>query len=469
MIETIIRNFNVDRILYILKKRWVFILLFAIIGAALGGIYAEKKNINGYRASLSFIAYSRQELANEDDVYVPSGDFNYARTLMKTIGGVLKSDLVLKQVIENANLAENMTETLKVLKALKANISWAPVEDTTIFYVFVMDDDPYRALAIANAIAEVFPTAIAEVKTGGLSVLDSPVLPTAAIASVNFIKFVVLGGAVGFLLPFMPFMFFGLLDTTVRKTSELTSVFDIPVIGEVPMLRKGTRKKKVSKILNEETPFAVTESYNSLCTNLLYTTKGEKCPTYVVTSARQGEGKSLNSVNIAKTLANLGKKTLLIDADLRNATIGRYLDSEEEKGLSQYLAALKDEINTIKIDDHLDVLFAGQMPPNPAELIASPRFGQLIDICRKKYDFIIIDMPPVGVVSDALFIKDFVVGYLLVVYSNSTKLTEETKIIEKFEKTDANISGFVFNAVNYKANNGSYKYAYEYGYGEKNK
>lgn len=463
MIETIIRNFTIDRIWFIIKKKMIFAILFALIGAAAGGIFAQSQKSTLYRARVTFYLYSKGDYLVDSDAYVNNSDFVYAQRLVQSYVMILKSSSVMSKVIEYSGINYSPA-------ALSGRVSYSVVQDTPIFYVFVTDEDPYTAMTLANSIAETAPDVIADIaKTGGISVIDYATLPSAPYSETNILKYILLGGAVGFALPFALFLFFGLLDTTIRKTDELTNMFEIPILGEIPMIKTGSKKHRVSKIVSSESPFAVTESYNSLSANILYTTKGEQCPVYAVTSSLQNEGKTLNSINIAKTLSSLGKKTLLIDADLRNPSVGRYLDDDTEKGLSLYLAALKKEIDFVSIGEHLDVLFAGKVPPNPAELIASKRFAELLDSCKQKYDFIIIDMPPVGVVSDALLIKDLVVGYLIVVCSNFTKLTDEKRIIEKFETTGANISGFVFNAVDAKSSGAYYRYSYDYGYGNKPK
>lgn len=456
MIDTIIRNFTLERIGYILKKCIFIAILTGGIGAGLAGMYGQTKSAVTYRAKVSFYLYSKSDYMVESDAYVSSGDFNYAKNLIDSYIFILKSESVLNKVIENLNLEMSSAN-------LSNRISSSSVEGTTLFYIYVSHSDPYMAMSIANSIAEVAPEAISGiVKSGGISVVDYASLPTIPSSTTNILKFILIGAVGGFGIVVAIFMFFGLIDDTIRKKGELSSVFDIPVLGEIPYINVG-KKGAPSKVISAESPFAVLESYNSLCANLLFTTKGEKCPVYAVTSSLQNEGKTLTSINIAKTLAGLGKRTLLIDADFRNPSVGKCMgDDEEKNGLSHYLAGIGEKIAIKNESMNFDIVLAGKCPPNPTELIAGTAFSNLVDELKKQYDFIIIDMPPIGIVSDALLVKDMIVGYLLVVRSGVTKMNGEKEIVRKFEAAEANITGYVFNAVDAKSREYSYmKYSYK--------
>ncbi len=459
MIETIIRNFNIDRILYILKKRLAIMILFGVIGGIAAGIYAESTASTTYRAKVSFFVYSNPNYVYETSVNLSASEFNLAKSLVLSYTLVLRSNTMMEKVIRELGLTYSP-------QVLASCISTSQVEDTAVFYVYVVNADAYRAMEIANTIADVAPSVLAGVvKSGGIEVIDYATLPTSPYTSTNVVKYVIIGAAAGFAVPFVLFMFFGLLDTTIRKKKELTDAFDIPIIGEIPSMPSSTKRKKVSKIIDETSAFGVKEAYNALCTNLLYTSSGEKCPIYAVTSAKQDEGKSLSSINLAKSLSLLGKKTLLIDADMRNSSIGKYLEHEEEHGLAQYLARIDKTPNIMNQAENFDVLYTGELPPNPAELLAGARLAELFEKLKEEYDYVIIDLPPISAVSDAFMLKDKVVGYIIVVRADYSKLTTETPVIEEFERMEASISGIIFNDISAKAGNGYGRYGYGYGYG----
>ena len=337
MLETIISNFHIEKIMYIIRKRIALILCFVAIGGMAGGAYAYKTNETYYRAAVSFYVYSNPEYKYETSVNISSTEFALAKNLVQSYTMVLRSNTVMQKVLE-------ATEIPYTASQLAGSVTSSGVDGTSIFYVYVYDSNPYYAMELANAIADIAPSEIARiVKSGGIEVVDYATLPVAPYSSTNMAKFVILGAAAGGVVVAAIALFFGLLDTTIRKKYELRLTFNIPILGEVPFIYPANRKSKANVILDEESPFAMKESYSALCTNMLFTACGDACPVYVVTSSEQDEGKSLTSINISKGFSNLGKRVLLIDADMRNSTLARVLSLKKEGGLSEYLAGINAE------------------------------------------------------------------------------------------------------------------------------
>lgn len=231
------------------------------------------------------------------------------------------------------------------------------------------------------------------------------------------------------------------------------------------------------KILNADSPFMVKEAYNSIRTNLLFIQQGENCPIFVITSPTANNGKSINTVNLAVSFAQMGKRTLLIDADMRNPTIHRLFSIPVKNGLSEILAGLTDNINVSKTDiENLSVLTAGKIPPNPAELLSSSRMDKLLDFVKAHYDCVFIDTPPVNLVTDSTAFASKATGYIILLKVGSTDMPELKTAVSALENINANIVGFVLNDVNaedkryntyykYKyRSNYMYNYGYNYGY-----
>lgn len=460
MIETILSNFHLEKIIYIIKKRIALMILVGAIFGAFGGSYAYFTNVNTYTATTSYYVFSNPDYAADTSVNITGAEFSTAKALVQSYLIVLKSDTVMNAVIDELGIQYSP-------KALASNISYQMVEDTAIFNIYVFNTDPQLAMDIANAIAKIAPAEISRiVKSGGIEVIDYATLPTVPSSSTSVVKFGMLGFVGGFGIVAIIALFFGLLDTTVRRKYELKDNYNIPILGDVPLLEP-VDGKMPEKVLNADSSFTFKESYNKIRSNLLFTAKGEKCPVYAFTSSEQNEGKTLNSVNVSKSLVQLGKRVLLIDADMRNSSVSRLLKIKKTTGLSEYLADMDDSPNCIELEDGLVILSAGKIPPNPAELLANKKMSDLIDTAKQEFDYIIIDLPPVGVVSDALSIVDKVVGYILVIRANVTKNSKEKEVVATLEGVDANISGFIFNAINVKSVDYAYgKYGYEYKYGE---
>lgn len=234
-------------------------------------------------------------------------------------------------------------------------------------------------------------------------------------------------------------------------------------------------KDDPKKILSPESPFVVKEAYSAIRTNLLFTQKGEKCPVFVVTSPTANNGKTINSINLAVSFAQMGKRTLLIDSDMRNPTIHRMFSIPVKNGLSEILAGLTDNITVSKTDvENLSVLTGGKIPPNPSELLSSPRMDKLLEFVKEHYDCVFIDTPPVNLVTDATVFAQKTTGYILIVKANISDNSDVKLAVNSLDNIGGNILGFVLNDVTsgrhryysyYKKYDYKYKYSYGYGYG----
>lgn len=236
----------------------------------------------------------------------------------------------------------------------------------------------------------------------------------------------------------------------------------------------GFSKSDRKKILCQNSPFAVKEAYNAIRTNLLFTQQGEKCPIFVVTSPTANNGKTINSINLAVSFAQMGKRTLLIDADMRNPTIHRMFSISVKNGLSEILAGLTDNISVSKTDvENLSVLTAGKIPPNPAELLSSARMDKLLEFVKEHYDCVFIDTPPINLVTDSTIFAQKVTGYIVIVKTDTTNTHDVKTTVTNIEQIDGNILGFILNDVNsekkkyysyYRKYNYNYSYNYNYKY-----
>jgi len=203
------------------------------------------------------------------------------------------------------------------------------------------------------------------------------------------------------------------------------------------------------QILNEDTNFAIQEAYKSLRTNISFSLRGKDCKRFCITSSASGEGKSVTLLNLAISIAQTGKKVLLIDADLRRPTMARMLVEKASPGLSEVLAGEATEAEAIRreVYPHLDVLFSGEIPPNPSEILGSERMQELIDANTAKYDYILVDTPPVGVVTDACIVANMLDGVLLLVRQGQSQKKQVKQAVNSLNLTGSNILGYVFNGV----------------------
>jgi len=229
------------------------------------------------------------------------------------------------------------------------------------------------------------------------------------------------------------------------------------------------------RILNDKSPSAVRESFNELRTNVLFSLTNKGAKKVLLTSSLAGEGKSTTALNMAISFAETGVKTLIVDCDLRRPNLGRLLDDKGKKGLSNILVndcTVKEALHETKFKN-LDVVLTGSTPPNPTELLSSDGMKAFLDEMSESYDYIILDTPPINMVTDAAILSSLVNGVIVVCRQFVTEKKLLASAIEKLQFVDAKIIGVVLNDVaSSKASYGKYSrysryghYGYGYGYG----
>ncbi|MCI9414841.1 MAG: CpsD/CapB family tyrosine-protein kinase [Clostridiales bacterium] len=222
--------------------------------------------------------------------------------------------------------------------------------------------------------------------------------------------------------------------------------------------------------LSAATPFQVTEAYKTVRTNLLFSLASAQSKVVLVSSALPSEGKSTTCANLAITMAQTAARVLLIDADLRKPTQHKIFKLHNGKGLSRLLVGFDTLTDALHpdVEPGLDVITAGPMPPNPSELLGSENMQVLLDNLKDHYDLILIDTPPVNVVSDALVLAGDTLGVVLVARQKQTTYDELDKALESIKFAKTNVVGVVLVDVKESVKiNGYYKsyksYDYEYG------
>ncbi len=214
------------------------------------------------------------------------------------------------------------------------------------------------------------------------------------------------------------------------------------------------------KTLHENLGFVPTEQYKLLRTNLNFTIPEDvKCPIIGVTSSTRGEGKSTTAINLSYVLAESGKRVLLIDADLRISSVAKKLNIQPSPGLANLLVGPEGGQNGIlkaTILDNWYILPSGVLPPNPSELLGSRRMASMLKVLAEKFDYIVIDLPPVNVVSDALAISPLITGMVVVVREDFTEKKELDKCFRQLQLSNVKILGCVMNDA--KSGKGYYGY-----------
>lgn len=212
-----------------------------------------------------------------------------------------------------------------------------------------------------------------------------------------------------------------------------------------PDQKKTEKNYNSADAISEKSKFAIVESYKSARSNIMFSLSAEDQKVFAVTSYAKGEGKSTVSANLAISFSKMERRVLLVDCDLRRPNVHNIFKVENTVGLSNIIGKMADFEDAVKHDvlPNLDILPSGTIPPNPSELLCSPGFEKLVKGLIDEYDYIIFDTPPIGVVADALLLKDRVAGYVVVLRERSTTHGDIQKMLESIKLADTKILGFI--------------------------
>ncbi|MBR6744460.1 MAG: CpsD/CapB family tyrosine-protein kinase [Clostridia bacterium] len=211
------------------------------------------------------------------------------------------------------------------------------------------------------------------------------------------------------------------------------------------------------KTLHKNLDFTATEQYKLLRTNLGFTLPaGEKCPVIGVTSSIRGEGKSTTSINLSYVLAEKGSKVLLIDGDLRLPSVAKKMELDQKKGLTDFLMGQGGNLEDFRspLLENWYIMTSGTIPPNPSELLGSSRMNALLTEFRKTFDYIVLDLPPVNLVSDAMSVAGYITGMVVVAREEYIEKKDLKACFRQLELSNVKILGCVMTCA--KRKSGSY-------------
>jgi tyrosine-protein kinase Etk/Wzc len=281
-----------------------------------------------------------------------------------------------------------------------------------------------------------------------------------------------IGLLVGLFLGVVAAFFLEYLDQTVKSSSDIERALEIPVLGLIPLdhhpstngaRRNGKRRGAIPLVTQSSPDDPAAEAYRALRTNVTFVNAEERALKLIcVTSPGPGEGKSTTAANLAVTLAQLGTRTLLVDADLRRPLVHRAFNLVQEPGLTDILvgSATLREAARPNVIPNLDVLPAGALPPNPSELLGSAAMHRLLEELRHEYETVIFDSPPTLAVTDALVLCASTDATILVLRAGETEEAAAQRALEQLRRVQARIAGAVLNGV--ERNGDRYYYYYDY-------
>lgn len=474
----------------VLNRAWLVVFV-SVVAAVLVFLATFFLVTPKYESAAMFYVNNSNLSLGDASVSISSGDLTTSRNLVDSYIVILNTRETLVDVIDYADVSR----TYRVLREM---ISAESVDETEIFRVTVTSPDPQEAEKIANAIAYILPKRIGTIIDGtSAKVVDAAIVPTVP-SSPSYPQNTVVGFLMGFVLSVGVIALREIFDITIRTEEDVTQVCKHPILASVPDMTapskgssyyysngNGSKKAKAKKgayaptkktakqpdLIGEDIGFAASEAYKLLRTKLQFSfAEDQGCRVIGLSSAMSGEGKSLTSVNLAYTLSQLNKKVILVDCDMRRPTLADKLGIHKTPGLSSYLTAQSDLQSLVQICDlkgqggSFHVISAGMNPPNPIELLSSTRMKAALRSMRKVYDYVVLDLPPIGEVSDALAVANDTDGMLLVVRENYCDRISLSETVRQFEFINAKILGAVVNCTNEHTGKYGKRYYKRYGY-----
>ena len=370
----------------------------------------------------------------------------------------------IKRVIEVAKNSYELAKTrvrdlAKMMEETKAemlNMNERFVQYTILNRDKEMNRTVYDALSSSIKKTNVTAQAM-DIRIWATKKADLPLAPSRP----NKKKELILGLAIGLSVGIALVFFLDYLDNTVSAGEELEKRYGLNVLGAVEDLPK--KNKNIETFIQDNPLSAFTESYRLIRSSLLLSTPDRPPRTLLITSMMQQEGKSTTTKNLAYILAQNDKKVLIVDCDMRRPRQHSMFEVDNSYGLSNYLSGNTDEQQPSLIkqlpDSGISVLPSGPIPPNPAELLGSKRMKTLLKKSIERFDFVLLDSPPVQQVTDGLLLAGLVDGTVTVLRSGRTTFDMLDSGIKKLRESQAQLLGFVLNRVTKKhAGQGYYGY-----------
>lgn len=454
----------------ILEKFWI-ILVSAAVCATVMGVLAGN-------SVMTYSATSKLYIVNKDSSGVNISDLQLGTVLTLDYQEVFKTWEVHKMVIEELDLPYSYQQ-------MQSMLTISNPEETRILYITVSNPDAKMAAKIANAYAKAAKTFIINTMEGVEPSDFSIALEPSVGSGANVGSSAVIGFVGGGVLAVAILAFLFVLDNRPRSPEAIQQYGGIPTLSVFPANKdKHSAGKFTSK--NKETPtiksaptgnylevsnfpqldYVCNEAMNTLCTNLSYC--GKDIRKIMITSRYAGEGKSYIAMNLLRTFSQLGKRTVLIDTDLRASGIQsdyrlRY-STQSHYGLSEYLSGicgLEEAVYQTNLPNTY-MIPAGHEAPNPLQLLDTRLMGELIEQLAEQFDVVLVDTPPVGALADAVALAKFCDGALLVVGYCKGKQQEIGDAVENIKQTGCKVLGAVFNGVKFNSmSNRHYYYSSE--------
>lgn len=448
--------------LRILHRNWILILALTILGGA-GAYGYSLLQTPTYEATTQLYVSVRSDSSGVSEL---AQGTNFARQAVISFVDVVDSAIVLDRVIDDLDLDESAQQ-------LASSIQASSPPNSVLISIRVTNTEADTAAAIANSVGTNFADVVVnrlekpEGETASLVRVETiaPALVPTSRASPHVPLNIALGILVGLGIGLAIAILRSVLDTRIHSLHDIEAATEAPVLGGIA-LDPDAKKRPLIVHADPRNPRA--ESFRSLRTNLQFIDVDGTSRSFVITSAGPGEGKSTTTANLAIALAETGARVALVDGDLRLPRVADYMGIEGGVGLTDVLIGRAELVDVLQQwgTGRLFVLPSGRTPPNPSELLGSLAMQRTLDALADAFDYVLVDAPPLLLVTDAAVISRFTSGVLIVAASGATKKPQLTAAVEKLQAIGSRLFGVIVTMLPSKGPD-SYGYgAYSYSAAE---
>lgn len=470
--------YTIKELINLFSSRILLIIVLTLFGGAAAFGYTNFMMPLKYSSHITMYVQSYTGITENNTKDV--NNISNSKKLVNTYMEVLKDNAVMNAVGDLLIEQYDFNELARLLDVkgdsispdlIRSTLLISAVADTSAINVIATTSNAKLAADICNDLTLVAPKYIKEaVGVGSVNTIGKAKIYRTPVSSNNIRNFI-LGMLTAFLFAFSIILIMDYLDNTIKDSSKISKNYDKAFIGTIQRFSGGKKLKHRASssclITDENMPFNVVEGFKTIRTNICFTAADSEKKVIAVSSSNPNDGKSTSAANLAIALAQNGNSVLLIDGDLRKAVLHKLFQINNDEGLSTLIIKKSSIDKSVKRDviKNLDLLPSGPLPPNPSELIASGNFRALLKQMSNNYDYIIIDTPPINVVSDAISMKDGISGILLVIRYATTTYEELSNCMKQIDLAQVNMLGFLMNDVHRKwqTQHGNHKYQRNYG------
>lgn len=476
---------DIGALIKVLKKHFVIIITIGLLTGIASFLFSNFLITKKYESTALLYVENSQNTSDSLNI----NDINAAQKLVNTCQILFKSSTALDALIENLDLPYTKDELSDMITA-------ASVNGTEVMRLAVESEDPAEAQIIVNELVEISKGEFNRIiKSGSIEVVELGEVSTEP--SFPNIQLITFGGlALGLVIAFVSFFIRDTLDVGVKHDDNLAKIYDVPVFAEIMEFDSASsggkygysnygygrksRRARISdgkfseRLLSENTPFAISEAYNSARTNTMFAVAHAPKKIIAVTSSNPSEGKSTTCSNLAISFANAGFEVLLVECDLRKPTMANNFNINNKMGLSAILGgfcSITDALNSYVLSG-LDIITAGEIPPNPSELLGSEAMKSFLIASAQNYDYVFLDTPPVNVVTDSQLMNEDIAGIVFAIREGDTTHPDIQSAMDRIKLAKGKTLGFIKTFCK-PEKSGRYgrKYSYHsaYGYGHEEK